>query len=165
MHRARRTLSILLSVAVVSLAAACTKSDTSPTPSESGASATASGQGPVTTNEDVTFVPGAYRYSFNNLTATLTLKGSAATLDVKNGSGGDVGAPSIYVITRDDQRYDAKIAAAAGIPDGSEATFEVTFPSQVTEKTAGLIVLSLGGDNYGAFAPVAAPSPSGSPSP
>jgi hypothetical protein len=127
------------------------------------ASTTPSGEGPVTTNEDVIFVPGEYRYAFNNIVATLTLHGSKGTLDVKNASGADLGAPSIYAITRDDHRFDAQVASAAAVADGSEASFEVVFPAEVTEKTQGLIVLSFGDENYGAFAPVARPSASPSP--
>ncbi len=109
-------------------------------------------------------MPGEYRYSFNNVTATLTLHGSKGTLDVKNASGADLGAPGIYAITRDDHRFDAQIVTAADVADGAEATFEVVFPTQVTEKTEGLIILKFGDENYGAFAPIETASPSASAS-
>jgi hypothetical protein len=160
MLRARRTLSIFL-LALACLLPACT--DNGSAPSGSAASLTPSGEGPVTANEDVSFIPGEYRYSFNNITATLTLHGSKGTLDVKNASGDDLGPPGIYAITRDDHRFDAQVVSAVAVADGSSASFEVMFPAEVTEKTEGLIVLSFGDENYGAFAPVARPS--GSPSP
>jgi hypothetical protein len=162
MPDARRTLAIFLIVAAC-LLPACTRGGASPTASSS--SAVASGEGPVTKNEDVSFVPGEFRYSFNNVTATFTLHGSKGTLVVKNGSGADLGAPSIYAITRDDHRFDAQIATAATVADGSQTSFEVAFPPDVTEKTEGLIILRFGDENFGAFAPVEAPSASASASP
>ena len=43
---------------------------------------------------------------------------------------------------------------AATIPDGESATFQVTFPDDVDERTVGLVILSFGDSNYGALAPV-----------
>ncbi len=144
-------------VIVMALAVGCTGGDEQP----KGSPTTPSGA-PVASNVVVTFRPGQYRYSFNNITATLVMDGSSATMDVKNGSGAEVGAPTIYVINDKGVRVDAKVANGAPVPDGGDATFAVTFPDSITSQNAGLIVLSLGGENYGAFAPV--PQAGASPS-
>ena len=160
MRSLRRTSVVLLLAAVAAGAGACT-GKSSPPPAS--VSATASAQGPVTTNEDVRFKPGEYAYSFNNITVTMKFDGSAATLDVTNHSGAEIGAPGLYAITGDDQRYDATVDGAAPVADGASATFKVTFPDKVTAQSAGLVVLLLGQDNMGALAPVpvggASPSP------
>lgn len=115
--------------------------------------ATPSG-GPVTSNQAVAFEPGAYRYTFNGVVASLTLDGSTGALDVENDSGTRLGAPSIYAITGDGARYEATIEGAAPIADQASDSLTVSFPDAVTADTAGLLVLSFGSDNVGAFAPV-----------
>jgi hypothetical protein len=111
--------------------------------------------GPLTSNVPVSFKAGEYRYRFNDITASLVLHGSGATLRILNGSGGELGAPGLYVITGDDRRFDGRVSDAAPIPNGGDVTMDVTFPAQVTAKTVGLVVLLLGSDNMGAFSPVA----------
>lgn len=157
MRDLRRTSVVLLLVLAAASTACTGKKSVPPAP----VSASASGEGPVTTNEDVRFKPGEYEYSFNNITVAMTFDGSAATLDVTNHSGAEVGAPGLYAITGDDQRYDATVDGAAPVADGASVSFKVTFPDNVTAQTAGLVVLLLGQDNMGALAPV----PVGSPSP
>ena len=39
------------------------------------------------------FVPGRFRYQFNSITAAATFHGSVATLNVRNGTGSELGAP------------------------------------------------------------------------
>lgn len=137
-------------------AAACTgKSKDDGTAHTSAISTPPATCGPATSNEDVTFKPGAYRYGFNAVNATLTFTGDhTATLAVKNGSGVQIGAPSVYAISGTGARYDSQVADPAAIDDGASSSFPVTFPSQISPKTAGLLVLKFGDSNYGAFAPV-----------
>jgi hypothetical protein len=150
-HRARFVAS--LCIVVVLTAAACTGNDaSSATPSGSATGAS----DPVTTSENVTFVPGEFEYRFNNIAATFSLDGSGGTLSVKNGSGAELGDPGMYVIGIDDKRYEGTVTSPLAIPDGSAAEFAVTFPEQVTKGSIGLIVLRFGGDDYGAMAPVPA---------
>jgi hypothetical protein len=135
----------------LSLATACTGggadgSTTTPTAAPTSAIPT----GPVH------FLPGEYRYAFGGVTASLSFDGSAATLEVKNASGGDLGAPGLYVVSGTGEHVDGTIAGAAPIADGASATFQVTFPDQVTSKTIGLVILLFGDSNYGAFAPAPA---------
>ncbi len=92
----------------------------------------------------------------------MSFAASAATMDVTNASGSELAPPGVYVIGADDKRYDGKVTAAASIPDGGTASFQVTFPVAVTAKSIGLLILKFGDSNYGAFAPAtsATPSPS-----
>ncbi len=102
----------------------------------------------------VRFQPGEYSYGFGGITATLSFDASTATLEVKNASGAALDAPSLYVIDGTGARYDGTVDAAAAIPDGDSATFQVTFPDEVKPKTIGLVILLFGDSNYGALAPV-----------
>jgi hypothetical protein len=104
----------------------------------------------------VHFQPGEYRYGFGGVTASLSFDGSAATLEVKNASGAGLAAPGLYVVSGTGEHVDGSVAGAAPIEDGADATFQVTFPDQVTSKTIGLVILLFGDSNYGAFAPAPA---------
>ncbi|MFL6042574.1 MAG: hypothetical protein ACJ740_14360 [Gaiellales bacterium] len=54
-----------------------------------------------TVNIDAKIVPGEWTYDLRGLKATFTWKEGPATLTVKNGSGADVGAPAVYIVTQD----------------------------------------------------------------
>jgi hypothetical protein len=143
-------------IALLALAAAACTGGDEPAPSDSASAPTgATGAGPVSIDPgNVVFEPGEYAYAFNNIEATLSMDGSQATLDVKNHSGGELGKPGMYVIAGDGKRYEATVEASSTIADGDEASFQLTFPDQVTPDTVGLAVLLFGGSNVGAMAPV-----------
>ena len=144
----------LIAVVVAISAVACTGDD-EPAPSNTPSAATPSGEAPVATDiGDVAFVPGEWAYDFNGIKATLSMDGSTATLDVKNGSPGELGRPGMYVIAGDGKRYEGAVASSAPIAEGDEVSFEVTFPEQVTPDSVGLAILLFGGSNAGAMAPV-----------
>jgi hypothetical protein len=103
---------------------------------------------------EVRYRPGEYSFAFNKVTATLSLQGSTATLQVQNGSGADLGEPGVYVLSGDDKRYDGIVESPATIADGDSGTFTVMFPEQVKPSTVGLVVLLFGGSNFGALKPV-----------
>ena len=90
------------------------------------------------------------------MTASLSFVGSAATLEVKNASGEELAAPALYVVSGTGEHVDGSVVGAVPIADGARATFQVTFPNQVTSKTIGLVILLFGDSNYGAFAPAPA---------
>jgi len=145
----RRILPLI--VLVLALGAACTGNGDgggSPTPTETTAS-------PVPTGP-VRFEPGHYRYEFGGVVADLVFHGSDATMDVKNATGAELAAPALYVIDGSGTKSDGVVADAAPIADGEDATFHVTFPDPVTEKTIGLVVLLFGDSNWGDLAPVPA---------
>ncbi len=138
--------------------AACTKGAP-----QASSTATSTVGGPVTSNESVAFARGKYRYTFNGIVASLSLEGSTGALDIQNGSGAELAAPVIYAIGQDGTRYDATVESAAAIADGASASLTVEFPGAIKPDTVGLIILSFGSDNVGAFAPVAAAGSSPSP--
>lgn len=142
-----RILPLLVLVAV--LGTACTSDDgDEPTPPPSPTTTSPVPTGPVR------FEPGHYRYEFGGVIADLVFDGNVATMDVKNASGAALGEPSLYVVDATGAHLDGIVTDAATIPDGESATFEVTFPDGVNERTIGLVILSFGESNYGAFAPV-----------
>ena len=103
---------------------------------------------------DTVFVPGRFIYRFNSITAQATFEGSRATLTIRNDSGSELGAPSLYVVGVDDRRHDGLVEGAAPIADGEQATLEFTFIDTLTPQAIGLAVLSFGELNVGAMAPV-----------
>ena len=108
---------------------------------------------------DTDFVPGRFIYQFNSITAQVTFVGNVATMNVRNGTGAELGEPSLYVVGADDRRYDGTADGAASIADGEQVTLEFVFPDAVTPRSVGLAVLAFGEDNVGAMAPV--PKPTG----
>ncbi len=51
-------------------------------------------------------MPGRFIYQFNSITAQATFGGNVATMNIRNGTGAELGPPSLYVIGADDRRYD-----------------------------------------------------------
>lgn len=146
MSTPRRFVAPILLTAI--LAAGCTSGgdgDGTPTP-ESPTSLPPTGP--------VSFQPGEYSYRFGGVTADLSFDASTATLEVTNASGAELAPPSLYVIDATGARLDGMVEAAAEIPDGGAATFQVTFSDEVKPRTIGLVILLFGDSNYGAFAPV-----------
>jgi hypothetical protein len=143
----RRILSLIAFVAV--LGVACTGDEAEqPTPAPSSTTASPIPTGPVH------FEPGHYSYEFGGVTVDLVLDGSDASMDVKNASGAALPIPSVYVILGTGERRDGEVTDAVTTPDGESATFQITFPDDVDERTVGLVILSFGDANYGALAPV-----------
>jgi hypothetical protein len=101
----------------------------------------------------VRIVPGVWTYELRGLKATFTWKDSPATLSLDNGAGIDLGAPAIYVVTQDQGRVDATVEGAAPLGDGATSDYTVTFPGDLMRDDIGLVVLELGGVNWGALSP------------
>ena len=136
-------------VLVAVLGISCTGGDddqVTPAPSSTTTS-------PVPTGP-VHFEPGHYTYEFGGVTVGVVFDGSDVSMDVKNASGAELGAPSLYVVMGTGVRRDGVVTDAATIADEESATFEVTFPDDVDERTVGLVIVSFGDSNYGALAPV-----------
>ena len=77
------------------------------------------------------FLPGRFSYQFNSITAQAAFEGNVATMNIRNGTGSDLGAPSLYVVGTDDRRYDGMVEGAAPVADGDQVTLEFTFPEPV----------------------------------
>jgi hypothetical protein len=114
----------------------------------------------ATTSEDVptpaetfTGAPGTatYEYANEGLLVTVKLDGSDGTMDVKNNSGNDLGAPGLYVLdAADGHEVDGTVVDAAPVAAGDSASFDVKL-DDLTVDDIGLLVLLFGADNYGAF--------------
>ncbi len=144
----------IIALAFVAGAVSCTGQD-EPAPPGTATGPTPTGAAPVASDVgDIEFVPGEYAYDFNNISATLSMDGNTATLDVRNRSGSELGDPGMYVIVGEGTRYEGTVASASTIPDGDDATFQITFPEQVKPDSVGLAILLFGDSNAGAMAPV-----------
>ena len=141
-----RTLIVVLAFAAV----ACTGGGSPPADTPAATSASAL----PTTNVSATIVPGVWTYDLRGLKASFTWKeGETPKLTVQNGSGADVGAPAIYVVTQEQKRVDGTLDGSQPLADGAKGEYAVTFPSELTREDVGLVVLELGAENYGALAP------------
>jgi hypothetical protein len=146
--RARRLFAAIL---VTTLPVACTGDGVDP---PSGPGPTSAGSAPPSVDTgDVAFEPGEFEYSWNDVDIRFSMDGNAGTIEIDNGSGRRLAAPGLYAILGDGTRRDATIDAAAPIPEGEQAAFDVTFPDGVDETTVGLVILLIGGNNWGALAP------------
>jgi hypothetical protein len=152
----RRISVPFLALSLAFIGSACTEGDgeassAPPTPSPSG--------GEVSEDTGNTeFLPGRFIYQFNSITAQAAFEGNVATMNIRNGTGSDLGAPSLYVVGTDDQRYDGMVEGAAPVADGEQVRLQFTFPDRVMPQTIGLVILSFGDDNVGAMAPVPRPN-------
>ncbi len=109
---------------------------------------------PPTNNVDVSLVPGEWTYEYLGVKAAFQWKeGGPATLTVKNGSDQPVGAPEVYVVTKDQRHVDGKAAGSAPLDPGQSGDYAVTFPGGLTPNDLGLVVLTLGDVNWGALGP------------
>jgi hypothetical protein len=138
----------LLAVAMLVLAAACTGDDgaaTGPT--------TPSGEAPPTSDVEGRIVPGEWTYEYLGVKASFEWKDGPASLTVKNGSDRPVGAPSIYVVTKDQRHIDGKVDGSAPLDPSASGKYEVSFPGGLRPDDVGLIVLVLGDVNWGALGP------------
>ncbi len=150
----RRICVVILGLTLAVTASACIGAD-DPEP-RSPAGAPSDGGVISEDSSDTVFVPGRFIYRFNSISAEAEFDGSVATMSIRNDTGAELGAPSLYVLGADDRRYDATVDGAAPIADGEQATLEFTFPDVVSPQTIGLAVLSFGDLNVGAMAPVPA---------
>ena len=87
-----------------------------PTPAPSSTTTSPVPTGPVH------FEPGHYTYEFGGVTVGVVFDGSDASMDVKNASGAELAAPSLYVVMGTGVRRDGVVTDAATIADGESAT-------------------------------------------
>jgi hypothetical protein len=146
----------LAATAVLAVAlSACT----SPTTTTTSTSAPTSPASPTATQSPIpsgpiVFVPGEFSIDFAEVRSDLSWDGGEGTLHVTNDSDTPVGAPALYAVTRQSTTVDATIQDAAKVDPGEDATFTVVFPDTLNPDDAGLLILSFGGESWGAMAPV-----------
>jgi hypothetical protein len=147
--RARSLLPLLVPLVLLA-AVACTNDSSTGTVVASSVPVSA----PPTTTTDVSIVPGEWTYEYLGVKASFDWKeGSAATLHVKNGSDNPVGAPDVYIVTKDQRHVDGRAAGAAALDPGESGDYTITFPGGLTVNDLGLVVLTLGDVNWGALGP------------
>jgi hypothetical protein len=108
---------------------------------------------PVTSAESYVFTDAA------GIEARLTLRGEGAELTVRNDTGGVLPKPGVFVLdARDGVRTTWRVLDAVPVADGDRASFEVERSPVPEARHIGLVVLLLGGEDFGAFVP---PRPGG----
>ena len=142
-----RTLLVAVSLAVLTLGAACTSDTTEATAPSVSASAL------PTSDVNATIVPGEWTYDYLGVKATFEWKEGPPILTVKNATGAELGEPSVYAVMQDQRHIDGKMELSEPLADGATGTYTVTFPADLTREDVGLIVLMLGDVNWGALSP------------
>ncbi len=144
----RLTAALVLALGLI--ATACTGDD----PSTDPADPTTTGSPLPTVDVPVDFVPGEWTYENNDVTVAFSWE--TGSLSVENGSGAELGAPGLYVVTRTQEHVDAEVADTAPVADGDPADLVATFPPDLALADVGLVVLRFGEQNWGAMSPVVA---------
>jgi hypothetical protein len=143
-----RARNVFLAAALV-LTVACTgNSDSGTQPT------TPTGSPPPTSDVNGQIVPGGWTYEYLGVKATFDWKaGGQPVLTVKNGSEQPVGAPGLYVVTRDQRHVDAKVSNSQPLDPSGSGEYQVSFPGGLVPDDIGLVVLELGDVNWGALGP------------
>jgi len=125
---------------------ACTGEDP---PADAGDASPQTSPPPVTSTDSYVFTDAA------GIEARLTLEGeAAAVLTVGNDTGDSLPKPGVFVLdARDGARTSWTVIDSSPIPDGERAEFRVERSPVPEAKHIGLVVLLLGGEDYGAFVP------------
>jgi hypothetical protein len=146
MDRPRTTRAILVSLAVV-LLAACEVDGDEPTPAPSSPE-----QGPTETST-IEASPGSYRYEGLGVAAVLTFDGPDAELQVRNDTGVELGEPRLYLFAADDgTRIELTTGDPRPVAPGPAETFDISFDGDPVP--IGMVFLRLGQEDFGAFVPV-----------
>ncbi len=143
-----RSLLAAVAMGVLLLGVSCTGGDATDT-----TSSVISPNPLPTTDVNATIVPGEWTYEYLGVKATFEWKDGPPILTVKNATGADLGAPSVYVVTQDQRHVDGKMDASQPLADGATGTYTVGFPGDLTRDDVGLVVLMLGDANWGALSP------------
>jgi hypothetical protein len=130
-------------------AAACSGSSASPQTSARTATAAATES---TSSVPVGTHPGVYEYQNAGLTVHMNIARDGGTMQVVNKTGRDLPKPGFYLLdARDGSQIDGKVDSSAPVPDGGTKQFHVTFAKPIDDSNIGLVILTMGPDNYGAF--------------
>jgi hypothetical protein len=98
--------------------------------------------------------PGTYVYAFNGVGATFRLHGSKGSIDIRNRTGGRLAAPRLTILAATDgAELEASIEDAIPLDRSERSTFDVSLGQPVHPRDVGLVVLSFGGDVWGALSP------------
>ena len=144
-----RMRSTAFAVAVVVFAlGACTREDGAPPTGDDGSAQTS--PPPLTSAESYVFTDAA------GIEARLTLHEHDASLTVANDTGEPLPRPGVFALdARDGSRVRWTVVDADLLPSGENSEFTVERPPVPEAKNIGLVVMTFGGEDYGAFVPPA----------
>ncbi len=147
----RRTIGIALALPVLLAFPACDRdggngADGSPTPS-------------VSTSPAPTLSAEGFSYtSKDGIRALARFRGDRGTLEVTNATGAEIAAPGVYLLhATTGEVVETEVAPLRPVADGTDRTFRVILSRAMPPGTIGLVVLTVGGDDLGAFLPPAPP--------
>jgi hypothetical protein len=133
-----------LALVATVLAVGCTRDRPASTAGQPGTSPNSPGAGE----------PGTYRYEFNGVGATFRLQGSSGSIDIRNGTGSRLASPRLSILDASDgEELEAEIEDASPLGKRDRRTFEVSLGRAMHPRDIGLVVLSFGGEVWGALSP------------
>lgn len=140
--------STVLTLAAVAVAlGACTREGGEP-PTGDGSPGTS--PPPITSAGSYVFTDAA------GIEARLTLQERSASLTIANDTGEPLPRPGVFVLdARDGRRARWTVVGATPVPSGEDGRFTVERSPLPEAKHIGLVVMTFGGEDYGAFVPPA----------
>lgn len=145
----RSFLAVAVLAAIVPLAA-CERADPGPSPTVSTVPSGAPSPSP-------TFSAEGYLYtSKEGLRALATFGGDTPSLEIENATGAPLAAPGLYVLdARTGEVIEVAVSPRRGVRDGVRREFTLRPDRDVAPGQIGLVVLTIGGEDRGAFLPPA----------
>jgi hypothetical protein len=113
---------------------------------------------PAATSPPPTLSAEGFLYTSNEgIRALATFEGDGGTLELENTTGAELEPPGLYLLdAATGEIVDATVTPSRAVPDGDERTFRVALDRAMPPASIGLVVLTIGEADHGAFLPPAA---------
>jgi len=148
----KRALFLAFAAAVSSPACEPAGGDGAPIPSRPTTSTAAATSPPPRLSAE------GFLYTSNEgIRALATFQGDAGTLELENTTGAELEPPGLYLLdAATGEVVDATVTPNRAVADGDERTFRVALDRAMPPASIGLVVLTIGEADHGAFLPPAA---------
>ena len=113
---------------------------------------------PAATSPPPTLSADGFLYtSKDGIRALAAFDGDRGTLEFENDTGAELAAPGLYLLdAATGELVEATVTPSRPVADGGERTFRVALERPMPPAAIGLVVLTIGADDHGAFLPPAA---------
>lgn len=146
----RRSFLAVVALAAIAPLAACEGPAPDPPPTASTAPSGAPSPSPTLSAEGYLYT------SKEGLRALATFGGGTPSLEVENATGSPLAAPGLYLLdARTGEVIGVEVSPRRGVRDGVRREYTLRPDRDVAPGQIGLVVLTIGGEDRGAFLPPA----------
>lgn len=150
-----RSQLLTLALAAALLLPACERADELSSP-DGAVSSTPPASTPSTSPSPTFSAEGYLFTSEEGIRALASFRGTRGRLEVRNTTGRLLGAPGLYLLhARTGEVIAADVSPRRSVPEGATRRFTVALTRDPGPNGIGLVVLTLGGEDHGAFLPPA----------